>query len=326
MNSALAPSPVSAPWVWTAEELNSRKDWLIRVTDESLAEIDRALASVKKKGLALKEIKSCDFQLPNFGRELIRAKDLLENGPGVALFRGLPVERYSREDIDLMLWGLGTHLGKAVSQSYRGDVIGEVMDMAHTGDTRRAYRTSIAQNLHIDSTDVVGLLCIRGAKHGGLSLVTSAFAIHNAILAERPDLIPVLYHGYHSMHTEYADTGETPITPHRIPVFAQLGDRMVCNYHARPFARWLAQDPSGQDPKNKAWEALNLFNTISERDSLVHKFMLEPGDLQFLNNRTLLHGRTEFEDYEGIDHKRLLLRLWLSMPDWIELPKHMKGH
>jgi hypothetical protein len=54
--------------------------------------------------------------------------------------------------------------------------------------------------------------------------------------------------------------------------------------------------------------------------------MLEPGDLQFLNNRTVLHGRTEFEDDDRLDRKRLMLRLWLAMPDWAPLPDNMKTH
>ena len=55
--------------------------------------------------------------------------------------------------------------------------------------------------------------------------------------------------------------------------------------------------------------------------------MLEPGDLQFLNNRTVLHGRTEFEDYPKFDRKRLMLRLWSAMPvTGTALPQDMLTH
>jgi hypothetical protein len=43
--------------------------------------------------------------------------------------------------------------------------------------------------------------------------------------------------------------------------------------------------------------------------------LLEPGDLQLLNNYVCLHSRTEFEDFQEEDRKRHLLRLWLSTPD-----------
>ncbi len=38
----------------------------------------------------------------------------------------------------------------------------------------------------------------------------------------------------------------------------------------------------------------------------------QPGDIQVLNNRTTLHSRTAFEDYDDPEQRRLLLRLWLN--------------
>jgi hypothetical protein len=324
MNTAVAPNPVSAPWVWSAGELSARGDWIIQLDSKAFDEIAVALAGVKKRGLVLKEITTQDFPLPSMSKDLQRIRQLLAKGPGVGLLRGLPVDRYCRQDIDLILWGLGTHVGQAIAQSYRGDMIGEVMDMTHTGDARRAYRSPLPLNLHIDSVDVAGLLCLRRANRGGMSLITSSFAIHNAILAERPDLIPVLYRGYYCRHSEASDSGEDPTTPHRVPVFGPVGEQLVCNFHARPMERSLAHDALESEPK--AREALDMFKAVSERDDLVHRTMLEPGDLQFLNNRTVLHGRTEFDDYESLDQKRLMLRLWLAMPNWIPLPPHMKTH
>jgi hypothetical protein len=304
--------------------LAAREDWIVQLKSAALEEIETALAGVKKRSLPFKEITARDFPLPSMASDLLKVKRLLAKGPGVGLLRGLPVDRYGREDIDLILWGLGTHVGKAIAQSYRGDMVGEVMDMSHKGDTRRAYRSPLALNLHIDSVDVAGLLCLRRAKRGGMSLVASSFAIHNAILAERPDLMPALYRGYHCRHSEAESSGEDPTTAHRVPVFGPVGDQLVCNFHARPMARSLAHDNLESDPK--ALEALETFKAVSERDGFAHRMMLEPGDMQFLNNRTVLHGRTEFEDYDSLDRKRLMLRLWLAMPDWTELPDNMKPH
>jgi hypothetical protein len=315
---------VSAPWVWSAEELSARDDWVIHLKSDTLNEIETALSAVKDRGLRIEEIAAQDFPLPSMAADVQRIKRLLGQGPGICLLRGLPVDRYDREDTSLMLWGVGTHLGKGVAQSYRGDMIGEVMDMSHTGDARRSYRSPRPLNLHVDPVDVVGLLCLRRAKHGGTSLLTSAFAVHNAILAERPDLLPALYRGYHYRHSEAGDTGENPTTAHRIPVFGQVGDQLVCNFNAAPIGRSLANDNIESDPA--ALEAFEVFKSTAARQDLVSEMMLEPGDLQFLNNRTVMHGRTEFEDYPELDRKRLMLRLWLSMPDWTGLPKNMKLH
>ena len=40
---------------------------------------------------------------------------------------------------------------------------------------------------------------------------------------------------------------------------------------------------------------------------------LEPGDIQWLSNHTVMHARTEYEDWPEPQRKRHLLRLWLSI-------------
>lgn len=51
---------------------------------------------------------------------------------------------------------------------------------------------------------------------------------------------------------------------------------------------------------------------------------LEPGDLQLLNNRLILHGRTDYEDYPELQRRRLMLRLWLQEPGWPQLHPHQR--
>ncbi|MEE8213425.1 MAG: hypothetical protein V3R79_02450, partial [Alphaproteobacteria bacterium] len=133
--------PVAESWVWSADEIAARDDWVVRLDADALNDIATALIGIKQRNLALEEITTDDFSLPSITVELLAIKRLLANGPGLCLVRGLPVDRYDRDDLVLILWGIGTHLGTAVSQSYRGDMIGDVMDMSHTGDTRRSYRS-----------------------------------------------------------------------------------------------------------------------------------------------------------------------------------------
>jgi hypothetical protein len=39
---------------------------------------------------------------------------------------------------------------------------------------------------------------------------------------------------------------------------------------------------------------------------------LEPGDVQLISNHTVIHARTDYEDYPEDDRKRHLLRLWIT--------------
>ena len=42
----------------------------------------------------------------------------------------------------------------------------------------------------------------------------------------------------------------------------------------------------------------------------------EEGDIQLLNNATILHARTAYEDHPEPERRRHLLRLWLSPHDF----------
>jgi alpha-ketoglutarate-dependent taurine dioxygenase len=68
-------------------------------------------------------------------------------------------------------------------------------------------------------------------------------------------------------------------------------------------------------------EALNLFDELANDPGLKLTMMLEPGDMQFVYNHTLLHDRTRFEDWAEPERRRHLLRLWLSVPGDRPLPE-----
>ena len=316
--------PISGRSVWNPADLAARDDWMFPLSPAVLEDIDRALADVKRRGLAMDSITASDFPLPSFAAEIEDIKASLVSGPGVGLVRDVPVERYDLEDLRLILWGIGAHIGLGAPQSFRGDKIGDVMDMSHTGDIRRSYRSPRPLYLHVDPIDIVGLLCTRRAKEGGMSLLTSALALHNTLLAERPDLMPALYRGYHYSSTEASSTGEPPVTSYRVPVYRTVGEQIVVNFNASPIGKAMADDSIVNDAA--ALEAFELFKETAMREDLVFRTMLEPGDLQFLNNRVVLHGRTRFEDFPELERKRHMLRVWLKMPDWAPWPNNMYWH
>ena len=123
------------------------------------------------------------------------------NGLGVMLVRGLPRENYSRADCELIYWGIGVHIGKPVSQNARGHVLGHVTDEGRdlSDPNARGYQTRNRLDFHCDQLpfDIIGLFCLRTAKSGGTSYLVSAPAVHNTLLAERPELLDVLYQPFH---------------------------------------------------------------------------------------------------------------------------------
>ena len=67
-------------------------------------------------------------------------------------------------------------------------------------------------------------------------------------------------------------------------------------------------------------EALDLFDQLANNKDLNISMQLQPGDMQFVHNHSMLHDRGSFIDWPDSDKRRHLLRLWLSAPDDRPLP------
>ncbi len=313
--------PVSAPWVWSSSDIAASDDWIYRLSPAAVAEIDRAVADIKRRGLAFEEVTREDFPLPLLEADCAAMRRDLDSGRGFCLIKGVPVAGYDDETLSLIHWGIGAHIGLGVSQSYRGDKIGHVTDMTHTGDTRRAYRSPGGLIMHIDPVDVVGLFCLRKARAGGESLIASSMAIYNTILAERPDLLEVLKTGYRYHHAEIEGTGGKQTSDHKVPVFGMCDGRTICKYVPFSISRGITDGVVTHTPEEA--EAFACIEEVSGRPYIVYEMDLEVGDIQYLNNRLVLHGRREYEDFEKLEEKRHMLRLWLEMEDWPDLPQAM---
>jgi Taurine catabolism dioxygenase TauD, TfdA family len=307
---------IAGPFVWKGADLQHRTDWMRPFRPTELKEIDRALQSVKQRGLAWLDVTREDFPLPEFTAELAKIAQELETGRGMILLRGLPLE-YTAEDLRMVYWGLGANLGTAVSQGGRGELLGAVEDERQNLEItrRRGAKTASELPFHADRCDVVGLLCVRKAKSGGFSRVASAPAIHNEVLRRRPDLLDTFYADwYHSRQGEEAP-GEQRAYPK--PIFG-IRDGHFTGLFSPNYIRAAQQFPEVPRLTQAQEEALELFGVLSEELALEMTF--EPGDIQLLNNHLIYHARTSFEDYPEIERRRLLLRLWLAVPGSRPLP------
>jgi hypothetical protein len=310
--------PIAGPHVWTRDDLARRTDWIVTVDPEDVAELKAAVAGVQRERLALLDITPDRFPLPRLSKRLARIAVELESGLGMVQMRGLPVESMSAEQRKALVWGLGTYLGTGLSQSKRGDYLGEVTDLnvqIDAGDAR-AYRSKGLSRFHFDRCDVVGLLCIQRAKQGGESRVVSASAVHNEILRRRPDLLEVLYQDfYHSRQGEEAP-GENPYF--KVPLFSVHDGHFSAqlSFLYIESAQRFAEVPRLTERQK---EALALVSQVCDELYVESPFL--PGDLQLLNSHVTWHCRAGYEDHPEPERRRLLYRLWLSTPISRPLPE-----
>ena len=314
---------VAGPFVWMGDDMAKRDDWIIRLAPEMLEEIDRAVTSVRRRGVTLDDVTRDDFPLPHLSGRLADVVDELANGRGFVQIKGLEIEKYSDEEAGIIFWGLGAHMGIGVSQSFRGDRLGHVIASDQSGMRQsRSYRLSGPLDMHTDPADMVGLLCLRMARSGGESRIASAMQVHNALLDEHPEHLEALYAGYHYRRPDIDRGDEEPLTPYKVPLYGACGDGTACFYIPR--AVEAAVDIEKVKLSEVEAEALRYFAETATRPGIYLDMNLEPGDMQFLNNRVILHGRTDYVDFEKTAEKRHLLRIWLMRSDWPRLLDTMR--
>jgi hypothetical protein len=315
------PPPITGPSAWIGAEMVRHEDkWLVRLSEADIAELEAAARHYLSLGRDIGEITAADFPLPNFGSYLTRLRDKLLHGNGIELLRGLPVAGYTQEFIAAIFCGIGAHLGSARSQNAAGHILGHVRDVgADVNDPNvRIYQTSARQTFHTDSTDVVGLLCIREAMEGGRSLLVSAVSIYNRMLAERPDLLALLFDPVATDRRGEVPEGMKPYM--EIPPLNWHEGHLTVFYQ-RQYINSGQRFPDAMRLSAKHVEALDMFDALANDPELHFGMQLEPGDMQFVYNHAQLHDRTGFRDWPEPGKRRHLLRLWLSIPGDRPLPE-----
>jgi hypothetical protein len=310
---------------WRSHQLLADHDWVFELSAQDCADIDQALRAMTDSGVPVLQLTGEHFPLGQLATKMTRIRRVVEQGPGVALMRGLPVDRYSREDCARMFYGLGLHLGRSMAQNPRGDLLGHVRDEGRdwkVDPTARAYQTAGWLPFHTDPGDVVGLLCLRTAKAGGLSSVASAAAIHDFLASEHPDVLDTLYGPFCWDSRGQQPPGERPW--HGMPVF-EVGDHGVTSFFVREYIESSQRFPDAPRLTPRQQEALQMLEALAVDDRFRVDMSFQPGDVQWVNNHVVLHSRTAFEDHDEPERKRHLLRLWLKLPAYQLHPPGYSG-
>ena len=306
---------------WYGPEITKRSDWAMPLTAAEIAEVESATKALASRGADIAAIKAQDFPLPTFAAKLkARVSAEVLNGRGFLLLRGLPVERWTMRESATAFYGLGVHLGSARSQNGKGHVLGHVQDLGlDVNDPNvRIYQTHERQTYHTDSCDIVGLLCLKTAKSGGLSALVSSTTIFNEMRRQRPDLLKLLFQPIATDRRGEVPEGQKPYF--EIPVFNWHRGFLTAIYQRQYIdsAQRFADAPR-ISPQLK--EALDLFDALTN-DPRLHLFMeFKPGDVQLVHNHTMLHDRTSFVDWPEPERRRHLLRLWLAADHARPLPE-----
>ena len=310
--------PIIGPSAWTREELEKTKAYLYILSDSQISEILNAVEKLENNSPDLHRVTKEEFHLPTFGPILQELREEIIHGRGFVFLRGLPTEGRSLYQTALAFWGIGCHIGRAVSQNGKGHLLGHVRDLGEkiSSPTGRGYNSASALGFHADSCDIFSLCALKTAKSGGQHRMCSSVSVHNEMLLRAPILVKELAFRFFRSRRGEIPAGETePWT--RQPVFSVTNGYFSARGASSTIARSQGM-PGVPELTQGQTEAINVYNEIAAEMAMDVSF--EPGDISIVQNYVNLHSRTEYEDWPEADLKRHLLRLWLSFDG--ERPLH----
>ena len=297
--------------------------YLIPIPAAVLGELETTLAELRRAPVPTLLLLPEHFPLVATPRWMREVRRQLDEGPGFVMLNRLPVDAMDRDEAIALYWLLMSFLEPPVAQEWKGTVIYNVRhDGQSFNENTRGALTPAGLEMHNDSSmgeappNYVSLMCLATARSGGMSIVSSALAAHNHFLRERPELLRRLYEPFYRDHQEYqaADAAATNFQP----VFAWDG-QLRTRFNARHTFRGYEKTGRVLDEAGAA--AVTLMENFLADPGNRLDLWLEPGQIQILNNRVIVHGRTPYEDHEEPDRRRHLVRLWLRAGD----RRHFRG-
>jgi alpha-ketoglutarate-dependent taurine dioxygenase len=277
-----------------------------------MAELETALAHARSVTDEVLDVTRDDFPLDSLSGVLADIAGELIDGRGFHRIAGLPVDRLGPDDASWIYWGIGRHLGEPWPQNVKGHLLGDVKDQGKGYDDPTARGNEIGGHpltFHSDGSDLVGLMCLDAGVSGGESLVANAVAAHNALVREAPDLAAVLYEGLpYDFRGENADGQQSW---YEIPAFTRHRDRLFVRY-IRPYIEASQRHPDAPRLTARQREAMDAYDRFVFDRELRVEMALAPGDIQFVNNYHVLHGRKGYVDDPAAGRVRWLKRLWLA--------------
>jgi len=316
--------------VWTGAEMVENQRWVQRFPAAVLESIDNAVHQVRD--IDWKAVTRRNFPLPGAEAFFDDVREELENGSGMVKIQGLDVSRYNPDQLRRIWYGLGAHLGTPLFQNRRGEVMREIKDEgagvavklygATVDADGKEFLSSGARTLspgqlrfHTDRCDVVGLLCVRQASEGGVSKLASSATVYNEMLKRRPDLHALLCKPI--PRARFGEEAGGEHIAYDLPVFG-VRDGKLTSHFSLTYIENAQLMPGVRKLSDAEHEALRLLLDLAQEHCFEMRF--SPGDIQLLNNHVIYHGRTAFKDDASTNQDRMLMRLWLGVPNSRALP------
>lgn len=230
---------------------------------------------------------------------------------GFVVIKGLSFHLYERPIADYLYLSLAAHLGLFTAHSNSGNVIWDVTPRPCLNQRKPTFsELNNDAPLHIDSAFrhqselYFGLFAIKSAKEGGNSIIVDSSKLVQSLQSSffGKECLKILREQEFPFEVPPAFRGTSKSNVILAPIVA---DNPVIRFRLDTIEAGFKCHPK-LATADRLW-ALEYFNTFLKAYPHKIKFKLDDGDVVFVNNHKVLHGRTAFA---GSD--RLLLRVRIN--------------
>ncbi len=294
-----------------AASLKRDSGWQLRAPDSLLRERGRLAEWAAEQPDAIANYSHGIIPLPEIEALAEAIRNQLDTRFGVAWVSGLPVED-DPETAALLYLAVGAAMGEVI------DTYGRLYDVVDRGSSYKNNAIPVSQTrestgMHTDSSrlgnipDYVGLLCQRTAHKGGASRIASAVQAHESLRRRNTGALRVLYRDFvRDVVTPGADRDPAKIAENRFPIF-----RYEQGLTLRYMRYWIETGHriTGVPIAEEEEKAMNALDEELSREEHVFRFDLSQGDMLWVANRVIAHGRDTYR--ADPDHPRWMLRQWV---------------
>ena len=297
---------------WLARDVD-KESCLIRLDDAAFDELMQMAERMNAQPLPVLLRGPEQFEVPALRDFMAHARELLDAMPGIAVIDRLPMDVIGEQSAIAIFWTLGKLIGRPVAQKWDGTMLYDVVDRGepYSYGVRGSY-TNVELAFHTDNAfavappEYVALLCIRPATRGGVSRFCSIHAIHNRMLADHPQQLERLYECV--LWDRQAEHAPGAPKVAWAPVFRYDDGELSARLNTSLIRK--GYEVAGVPMDGRIVDALVALENVARDPELWFELPIERGQLQYLNNRSIAHYRSEFTDDDDAARKRHLVRTW----------------
>ncbi|KAI1327877.1 hypothetical protein F5Y16DRAFT_370578 [Xylariaceae sp. FL0255] len=308
------PAKMEGPMAWDGPDYEDQPDLYTNVlSKDDLAEIHEAISHFKATGLSRGHINQQTFPLSErFSKRLNEVNSILNDGKGFHVIRGIDPNQFTEEEHVLLFAGMASHIA-----DNRKAWIDHICNNKVVGPDEpplRPTELAVPMDFHTDADagNILALFTENKGKAGGYQYLSSFWSVYNTIMEEDPSVMACLAADWHWEKPDRGQEGRVNQVMDRRAIVGHVNGKPEINY-GRTFVAGSAEYPLSADAPRLTVDqihALDVLSTHAKRHAFrVH---VESGDILLVNNLSILHARTAFEDSPAENLVRHVLRLWLK--------------